>query len=366
MKRFNRIKIFFITAFFSIIFISCHILKNESIVISTDKNKSVYDKNNQIKGAFDSLVFAFYNVENLYDTIDDPNTEDEEFTPQSEKQWTSERYNKKLADLAWVLSHMNNTFPAVIGLGEVENRAVVEELIKTGDMKNANYSIVHEESPDTRGIDVAFLYRKDVFDYISHESIPVVLPSDTAAKLRNILYVKMKLENDTFHIFVNHWKSRQPSTETTEIKRIETAQILREYVDKILYLNKNSNIIIMGDFNDEPTSKSLYEVLYATDNELNPKYIELFNLMYKKALNGEGTLSRDYKWYMLDNLIVSQSLVDNLKYHVVKKEGYVFKDDRILFYNSKAGFKIPNKTYGGKSYYGGFSDHLPVYFILKK
>ena len=367
MKRFNRIKIILTGTAISFLVLACNISKSDSDTGKhSDKNKkNLYESGNN-SYADDSLVIAFYNVENLFDTINDPKTDDNDFTPDGANLWTGERYRKELNQLSSVICRIGNRLPAVVGLAEVENKKVVEELIHTGELATGNYAVIHEESPDTRGIDVAMIYRKDIFQYISHTSIHVILPSDTNSKLRDILHMQLKLDNDTFHFFVNHWKSRQPSINETEIKRIETAQILREYIDKLFYINKKSKIIVMGDFNDEPKSKSLYKTLYATENMLNAKYNELYNLLYQKSLKGEGTISRDYAWFMFDNLIVSQSLIDNKGYDVLNKDGFVYKDERILYYNSKAGFKIPNKTYGGKSYYGGYSDHLPVYFILKK
>ncbi|NPA45120.1 MAG: hypothetical protein GXO49_06275 [Chlorobi bacterium] len=340
----------------SLIFIlaSCNIKENR-------KSKK------SIKSA-DEYVIAFYNVENLFDIYDDPKTYDEEFTPTGKKHWDEKRYEKKLNDLSWVLSNLSSELPAIIGLSEVENRKVVEDLANTKLLKAGNYKVVHEESPDTRGIDVALMYRSDLFEYVSHKSIPIHVKQEPNSKLRDILYVKGKFagSNEIFHIFVNHWKSRRGGREETEFKRIACAETLKKEVDKILSKNKDANIIIMGDLNDEPENKSVNTVLFATNNTKHTKPHELYNLMYNKSIKEEGTNSRNYKWFMLDNLIVSQSLVDDKDFYVENKEGEIFKDDKILYYNAKANFKVPNKTYGGKNYYGGYSDHLAVYFILHK
>jgi predicted extracellular nuclease len=313
----------------------------------------------------DKYIIASYNVENLFDTIDDKGTKDEEFTPEGYKHWTKKRYNKKIEHLSWVLRHLSKYLPAVVGLCEVEHKSVVQDLAKNKALKKGNYKVIHQEGPDTRGIDVALMYRSDLFNVIGFEEIPVIVPEAPEAKLRNILHVWGNFADDeVFHFFINHWKSRRGGTDDTEFKRIATAKILRNKCDDLFKKDKNANIVIMGDFNDVPQSKSINKVLNATDNTENPRYDELYNLLYDKSLEGEGTNSRDYKWYMLDNLIVSQALRRGKKFYA--GEGQVFKNDKILYYNAKANFKIPNKTYGGKNYYGGYSDHLPVYFILSR
>lgn len=345
------------------IFSSCKVFNDEK----EPSNKS--DLKNIMKTKLkkqDSYLIASYNVENLFDTIDDAGTKDEEFTPAGYKHWTKERYEKKIEHLSWVISNISDDeLPAVVGLCEVEHQSVVRDLADSKLLKNGKYKIVHREGPDTRGIDVALMYRPDLFYVVDFEEIPVIIPSSPNSKLRNILHVTGNFaDGETFHFFVNHWKSRRDGLEDTEYKRVATAKILRNACDKIFSENKNANIVIMGDFNDVPKSKSINKVLKATNNTENPTFDEFYNLLYNKSLKGEGTNSRNYRWYMLDNLIVSQNLRKGKKYYA--EEGQIFKSDKILYYNAKANFRVPNKTYGGKNYYGGYSDHLPVYFILKR
>ena len=354
-----------VTSFFTLY--SCHVFKNEK-----KENQINTESDNEKKletdiQTYDSYLISFYNVENLFDTINDPNTYDDEFTPSGFKKWNEKRYEKKLDDLSWVLSNINNNLPTLIGLCEVENRNVVEDLSRNNLLIKGKYKVIHEESPDTRGIDVALMYRSDLFKYYSHISVPVIVPEAPDAKLRNILYVKGAFaKSDTFHIFINHWKSRRGGREETEFKRLATAKILKAKIDKIFKADNKANIIIMGDFNDEPQNISLNKILNATDKKEDANFDELYNIMYERAVKGEGTNSRDYKWYMLDNLIVSRSLTDEKDFFVEKNTGYVFKPQKILYYNAKANFHVPNKTYGGKNYYSGYSDHLPVYFILRR
>ncbi|MEA3317292.1 MAG: hypothetical protein U9R54_04990 [Bacteroidota bacterium] len=315
----------------------------------------------------DNFTVAFYNVENLFDTIDSPNTWDTEFTPEGKKKWNTERYNKKLNDIGKVLSSINkNELPEIVGLCEIENKSVLKDLIRTKTLNKNNYNIIHEDSRDGRGIDVALLYNKKEFKYISHKKIEINFEKDTKYKTRDILYVKgIASKTDTLHIFVNHWKSRSGGQKETEYKRIAIAKVLRENTDKILTNNKDAKIIIMGDLNDEPTNKSVRYVLGASEN-LNDKE-NLFNLMYDLDSQGKGTHSYNSKWNMLDNLIVSKALINNTNgYSVKENTGHIFREDFIMFYHAKAGMKIPNRTYGGPNYYGGYSDHLPVYFILNK
>ncbi len=365
MKSFNSVKSFLILALIYFTGYSCHFLKIETRYVNIgNKDRTFKGGNNHNIKNLDLLIIAFYNVENLFDTIDDFKTMDDEYMPMGINQWTEIRYKKKINDLAWVLSHFDNQIPAIIGLAEVENKRVVVELSETAELKEGNYGVIHEESPDTFGIDVALLYKKDIFQYISHQSITVTSQSNPDSKLSNILYVKLKTGTDTFHFFVNRRLSKIPNIQYSEETRIETARILKRFTDNLLNYNKNAIIMIMGDFNDVPDNNSFDKTLFATSNEMNAKYYEFYSLMYHKSMNGEGTISRNYKWIMADNILVSQALIHGKHNYVKNMEGIVFKHDKILYYNSKADLMIPDKTYSGNNYYGGYSDHLPVYFIL--
>ena len=316
------------------------------------------------------FTVVFYNTENLFDTENDPNTEDDEFTPEGNKKWDSEKYLKKLKDLSTVFHSINSReLPEIIGLCEVENKKVLEDLITTGKLKKGNYGIVHEDSEDKRGIDVALLYRKDEFQYQNHKSISVHFRFDTASRVRNILYVKGKTgKNEIFHFFVNHWKSRSEGQQATEPKRIYTAVTLRKVVDSILNFEPEAKIFIMGDFNDEPTNMSLHSILQATNKQKNANPRELYNLMYSKHnINNIGTYSYKGNWNMLDQIIVSQKVIsDKDNYHCNFTSGTIYQDKWMMYDNPKVGNLTPNKTYGGDMYFGGVSDHLPVFVVLEK
>lgn len=302
-----------------------------------------------------------YNVENLFDTLDDPKIPDEEFLPESEKKWNSERYQQKLVDMAKVIAEVNpNELPEIVGLIEVENRSVIEDLIQTGKLKEQQYAIVHEESPDYRGIDVALIYRKDAFTEISHEAIPVIFPDDPQFKTRDILHVVGKVRNQKIHLFVNHWPSRIGGDQKTEPKRILAASVLRKKVDQIQAAEPRSRIIIMGDMNDEPANKSLFETLGAASPDSGAK---LVNLMMPDDAKGLGTYFYSGNWNMLDNLVVSGEMIAGKRIRVENQKGYIYSNDWMIFTN-KNGDKTPNRSYVGNKYVGGVSDHFPVYLKM--
>ena len=328
----------------------------------------LYAAHGQGKEQTDPYIVMFYNVENLFDTEDDPATLDDEFTPGSDKQWTRERYEKKLDDLSEVFRSVDKkNMPAIIGLCEVENRQVLQDLISTRKMKKEEYGIVHQDSPDIRGIDVALIHRKDLYEVELWKTIPVEIPSDSVTT-RDILYVKGKAPGDeVLHCFVNHWSSRRDGEKETERRRIYASVTLRKAVDSILNFEPEAKIIIMGDFNDEPTNSSLHTFLNANNKRWNTTNRDLYNLMYDMHnFERKGTYSYKGIWNMLDQLIVSQALIrDREGIHLDFTDGRIFREDWMMYENPKIGETTPNKTYGGVSYFGGVSDHLPVYLILK-
>jgi predicted extracellular nuclease len=317
-----------------------------------------------------SLTVVFYNVENLFDIYNDPKTNDDEFTPGSPKQWNEEKYKKKITDIAKVLSSINEKeLPSLIGLAEVENQKVLEDLVASSKLKKGKFGIVHYDSKDERGIDVALLYNKDEIELLDSKAIPVVFGFDVEDVTRDILYVKCRIKGDEiYHLFVNHWPSRTPNEQDSEIKRITAAVALRKEVDNILNFENNARIIIMGDFNDEPTNKSVLQILGAGNKRKNFNYRDLYNMMYDiHNVSNEGSVTYKDSWQMFDQLIISPSLFNTTRgYYLTFTDGKVYKDESVLFKNEQTGFTSPNKTYGGDTYYGGVSDHLPVYLILKR
>jgi predicted extracellular nuclease len=313
------------------------------------------------------FTVAFYNVENLFDTIDDPEIRDDEFTPSSEKNWNTERYNKKLEDLSKVLSSFSkDKNPEIIGLAEIENKDVLKDLANTKLLGDSPYSYVHYNSPDTRGIDVALLYREKQFEVISSSSIPIVFPFDRETRVRDILYVKGIAGADTMHIYVNHWKSRYGGREATEKKRVYSARVLKNHTDSVLDENPSAKIIAIGDFNDEPLNKSLKDVLGAKSPEKVSDDYKLYNLLMEKDRKGKGTYNYQYEWFMLDNFIVSSSFLQAKEGYTIHPDSiHIYRADWVLYDNPKAGMKVPNRTYGGPNYFGGISDHLAIYGVFQ-
>ncbi len=308
---------------------------------------------------------AFYNVENLFDTIDNPQTRDNDHLPTSKIPWNTKRYEHKLNNLSKVMSAINGQgFPTVFGLAEVENRQVVEDLIKTGKLKNAGYKILHKDSPDERGIDVAMLYQPAIYQPVKTRFIQLQFPSEPANPTRDILYSKGLLYGkDTIHIFINHWVSRYGGRQKTAALRRFTGHLLRLMADSIFNVDPNANILIMGDLNDNPTDKSLVISLGAKVPEQPFAKKQLYNLALKPFKSGIGSLY--YKgWNLFDQVIVSTAIVGG--YNGVKTNSFkeeVFKKSWML-YHTKEGLSLPNRT-AGKYYYGGYSDHLPIIVRMK-
>jgi endonuclease/exonuclease/phosphatase family metal-dependent hydrolase len=309
-----------------------------------------------------AFTLVFYNTENFYDTIDDPSVNDAEYLPSSENKWNSEKYAIKVAQIGKVLCATDSVkLPAIIGLTEIENRQVLEDLIKNTGLKKGKYNIIHEESRDPRGIDVALLYRPDAFRELNHHKIPVYYDGSDKST-RECLYVCGILgRSDTLHLIINHWKSRTGGTEKTKDKRNMYALSIRKVVDSVFAKNVNANIILMGDFNDTPADSSVRYVLGALPCNEAQKPAALYNLSSCAADRGEG--SHYYKsWEMFDQMMVSSMLRSNKKIQC-DAETTVFKRDWMCYKNSR-GSMVPNRTFSGGQYYGGFSDHLPVLIHL--
>lgn len=316
------------------------------------------------------FTVVFYNVENLFDTRDEPGKEDDEFTPGSKLAWDQKKYEKKLNDLARVISSVNpSELPEIAGLCEVENKKVLDDLVLTEQLKTGKYSVIHIEGPDTRGIDVALIYRPDEFTAEYHKAIPVIFPFDSTETTRDILYVMGRTKDgEKLHFFVNHWKSRSEGVQETEPRRIYTAVTLRKEIDQLMNKEPDAKIVIMGDLNDEPTNRSIHEMLYANNKRKNANSRELYNLMYDLHNTGNnGSYFYRGSWNMLDHIIISQPLLkDKSGYHADFDGGKIFRQEWMLYKDAKYNESVPNRTYGGPQYYGGISDHFPVYVTFRK
>ena len=316
------------------------------------------------KKASKSFIVGFYNVENLFDTLDDPHKNDNQFLPKSKKKWNADRYFKKLNDLEKVIYSIDtNNLPVIFGLAEAENKQVVEDLINTGHLKN-HYQVIHKESPDFRGIDVAVIYQPEKFNLIHQQWIRFQLPGKTRPSTRDIVYIKGTIiKKDTLHFFFCHWPSRYGGTEKTIPLRAKAAKELKLRVDSLLALNKNAKIIIMGDLNDHPNDASVVDVLKAKRVAEKSK---LVNLMWQYFDKNEGSYFYKGNWGVLDHIIVARGVLEAKKgLKTRESQAKIHKQDFFLYTNKK-GITSPARTYGGSNYYGGYSDHLPIYLRLSK
>ena len=306
----------------------------------------------------------FYNVENLFDTINDPVGHDEEFLPQSPAKWNTKKYQLKLEHISKVIAAMLDSIqPIAIGLSEVENRKVVEDLISQPALQKFNLGIIHHESPDERGIDVALLYNKDVIEEVFDAFLKVEYTFDPEDKTRDIIYFKGYMtEQFPIYFFVNHWPSRRAANGDSEKKRITAAMVLKAKIEDIYTGEPFARIVVMGDLNDNPNDKS---VEYLCSGKYKyPLSQNLVNLMRLPQSRNEFTVKYQDKNDVFDQLIVSKNLLTSENpYYVKNSAAHIFKPLWILYDNIKYGL-LPSRTYLGNYWVGGYSDHLPVYMDI--
>jgi predicted extracellular nuclease len=321
----------------------------------------------------DTIMVAFWNVENLFDTIDHPEKDDSEFLPDSKKEWTQERLDIKMYNLSRVIRSMNdNKGPDILGVCEVEHQHLLDTLISKF-FSDKNYKTAYVESPDNRGIDNGLIYDAGRFTLISVSGDTLKL--DDGYPTRLILNVSLLTKNfDTLFVYVNHWPSRRGGEEKSEPNRIKAAETLRKSVDNNFTGNKNAKVIIVGDFNDEPTNISLLMHLHSgpfycdSTNYFESNETRLLNLSYPAYANGIGSYKFRDKWNMLDQIIVSAQLISSDSFHYVCNSFEVYKP-YIMVTRSGAYEGAPFPTYGGSNrYLGGYSDHFPVLakFVIRK
>lgn len=298
----------------------------------------------------------FYNLENLFDTINNPNTRDDEFLPSGDKKWDNYRYWKKINRTFQVIAAAGETRPPeIIGVCEVESFLPLYNLANNTPLSKFPYTIIHKDSPDRRGIDVAILYQKEKVKLLSKEFITVRFPSDTSKRTRDILRATFQVENDTMHVFANHWPSRMGGQVYSEPFRVFVAKIIASKIDSINKTQQNTKIVVMGDMNDEPHNASL-----AVLSEVG-----MINLSQplKESCNC-GTYRYKSHWNMLDQVIVSPALIVQEGLHVKNSSLKIFKSEFLLETDDKNGGLKPYRTYLGPQYIGGYSDHLPVLLDL--
>lgn len=308
-------------------------------------------------------TIAFYNCENLFDIYDDKRIYDNEYTPNSLKKWTYPRYQNKLRKLSFAISNIGKQetgkHPAIVGLAEVENAKVVKDLINQENLSGCNYNYIHYNSLDKRGIDVALIYDATVFKVIHSETFSVALvnPLDDSLELtRDILLVRGLFDNEKIHVIVNHWSSRREGEKETEYRRLKSSTKLSAIIETIRKEDAHAKIVVMGDFNDEPFSNSM-RVLEETN--------QLHNAMKTIRSYSRGTTIHHRRWNLFDQILLSINFFKGSenKWEFLKAD--IFDADYLKIFRGR--YKgTPFRTYVGRKYTGGYSDHFPVYAIFKK
>jgi hypothetical protein len=320
---------------------------------------------------FQVAIIGFYNLENLYDTINDPTKNDEEFLPEGANHYTGSVYWDKLSKLSEVISLIGaDVSPdglAIMGCAEIENDTVLNDLIHTSRLNARGYRIVHYNSPDVRGIDVALLYNPRYFSPQASEAlfVPLVEPDGAPHYTRDVLYVEGTLLGEPVYIFVNHWPSRRGGEAASAPSRNLAAQVARHKIDSITKLNPDAKILLMGDLNDDPVSPSVTNVIGAGGDKDKIERGHMYNPWTSYYKNGTGTLAYNDAWNLFDQIIISSGWLDK------SRQGFFFKEARIFsrpwMMNQDGRYKgYPRRTYDYNKYIGGYSDHLPTYTIFLK
>ena len=302
----------------------------------------------------------FYNVENYFDAMHDSALVYNEFTPQGDIYWTNSKYIKKRNNIYKVIKAVGGWKPVnLIGLAEVENEFVISDLINNTPLGREGYSYVHYESDDFRGIDVALVYHSASFTLLHSEKVVIRNPKNPDFTTRDILYVVGLLKTDTLHVFVNHWTSRYRGYLESEPLRILASQKLKYLTDSICVKNENANIVLMGDFNDNPEDKSMQLLTTSRDCGFD-------NLDMTNSNSGvSGTLKYKSNWLDFDQILVSNSLIGGTNGLQSFNHANIFDADFLLEEDLKYFGLKTNRTNIGYKYHGGISDHLPVYVDIE-
>lgn len=316
------------------------------------------------------LFVSFWNLENLFDTFDDPQKNDNEFLPEGSKQWTTDRLERKFYNLARVIRSMNNgNGPDILGVCEVENKNLLDSLVSKY-LFDKKYLTESPEAPDKRGIQTGIIFNSEKLKLLQVFIDTIYLGQDIQTRLLLGGKFLLKPKADTLYVFVNHWPSRRGGVGESEPRRIKAAKTLRNRIEKILSQNNRAKIIVMGDFNDEPINNSILNYLEAkpilcdsiemiNKITLNEDNSDLFNLAYKSFSQGEGSYKHRDHWNMLDQIIVSKELITNSRIRYLCNSFQIYKPEFMITKSGKyQGTPFP--TYGGNRYLGGYSDHFPI------
>ena len=312
---------------------------------------------------------GFYNLENLFDYEDDTTIWDEEYMPNGAKAWDSTKYVTKLNHMAKVISEIGTAYTpdgaAVLGVCEIENKRVLEDLVKEPQIKKRNYQIVHFDSPDRRGIDVGLLYQEKYFKLKNSKSYELKMPHNPDYRTRDQLVVTGNMDGEDVSIIVAHWPSRRGGQQASEKNRIEAAKLGRKIIDSLYADNPEAKIILMGDLNDDPINVAVTEYIKAKGKKAKVKEGDMYNTMYTKFKKGIGTLAYRDSWNLFDQIIISKPLISEDASTYVLHKSEVFSKPYMI--NPTGNYKgYPLRTHAGGAYQNGYSDHFPTYIILKK
>ena len=318
------------------------------------------------KASYSVSCIAFYNLENLFDTINDPAINDEEYLPDGPNKWNSLKYNSKLENMAYAISKIgldvSPVGPVILGVAEIENRGVLEDLVKQPAIKDRNYQIVHYDSPDRRGVDVGLLYNPDFFTVTNTASHRLHVPENPELKTRDQLLVSGYVQGEKIHVIVNHW----PSRAATSPARERAATQVRAIKDSLMVADPANKIIIMGDLNDDPVNKSVTECLGAKHDTKGLAATDLYNPWWKTFVKqGIGTLMYNGAWNLFDQIIISGNLVGKDRSTLKFYKNEVFNPD--YMFQKEGKYKgYPLRTTAGGVWLNGYSDHLPTQVFLIK
>lgn len=316
-------------------------------------------------------AMGFYNLENLFDTIKDPITWDAEFLPDGERKYNTAVYSEKLDHLATVISELGTEMTpdgvAILGVAEIENRSVLEDLVIQPKLKGRNYQIVHHDSPDRRGVDVGLIYNPKYFEVLNSTPLFVPLFADDGDTIftRDILWVYGMFDGEPVHVFVNHWPSRRGGEAASSPRREKAAAVCRAVVDSLMQVDKNTKVFIMGDLNDDPVNTSVLKILKARGKVEQIRPGDLYNPWYSFYKKGLGTLAWQDAWNLFDQIIISSAVLDK------DQKGFFFMRNEVFnkpyLTNTSGQYKgYPYRTYVAGDYIGGYSDHFPVFIYLLK
>ena len=313
-----------------------------------------------------AYTVMFYNLENLYDTVDDPNTADDDFTPMGDRRWTRDKYQKKLANLSEIFSAVSsahNGFPVVAGVSEVENLKVLKDLASQTRMAGAHYKCIHFESNDARGVEVGMLYRPDKFTLMGCEPVKLSLRSGREYIGRDILAAWGAIDGEMFAFYVCHFLSRRTGVASSAGFRRAGAETARDHAAMLRSQYPDIKVVILGDMNDSPSDDSLSGLLKAHKSIFNVPEGEYYNPFWLLADEGQGTSIHNHRWVLYDNIIVSHNMLptwpDLKGFRLVRFDrknhyGEIFRRNFML----RKG--APRRSYYGNTFDNGYSDHLPV------